>query len=255
MNAKRKLCLWSTMFLSMTAQVASSAPGAASFRFESGQAQVNIVELFSSEGCSSCPPADAWIAGLRQDKNLWHRFVPIEFHVDYWNRLGWQDRFSRRTFTDRQKAYANAWHIPSLYTPGFAFNGREWRPDGVATEALAAGAKAAGDLTVSGGNDGRVTATFRPLTAAKVWTAHLALLGNGLISKVTSGENNGETLHHEFVVLNLQEAPLKMNAKEGTASFTLPQTVPAKSYSIAAWVTEAGSVLPVQAVGGDLPQR
>ena len=67
---------------------------AAETRFESGPQQISLVELYTSEGCSSCPPAEAWLSRLKEEPGLWKNFVPIAFHVDYWDRLGWRDRFS-----------------------------------------------------------------------------------------------------------------------------------------------------------------
>ena len=86
-------------------------------RFTSGPAQTALIELFSSEGCSSCPPAERWLGSLRTEPGLWRGFVPVAFHVDYWNRLGWPDRFSTREFTAREYDYAAAWHSDSVYTP------------------------------------------------------------------------------------------------------------------------------------------
>jgi len=62
--------------------------------FESGDTQNSLIELFTSEGCSSCPPADAWISQLKESPDLWKKIVPVAFHVDYWNNLGWRDRFA-----------------------------------------------------------------------------------------------------------------------------------------------------------------
>ena len=86
-----------------------------------------LVELFTSEGCSSCPPADAWISQLKESPDLWKKIVPVAFHVDYWNNLGWRDRFAKPEFTARQRRYVAAWGGDSVYTPGFVVNGKEWR--------------------------------------------------------------------------------------------------------------------------------
>src|SRR5713226_2490390 len=69
--------------------------------FESGPQKIHLLELFTSEGCSSCPPAEAWLSKLKSDPRLWKDFVPLAFHVDYWDRLGWRDRFSSRAWTER----------------------------------------------------------------------------------------------------------------------------------------------------------
>src|SRR3989442_5219435 len=101
--------------------------GADEFIFTSGNERVSLVELFTSEGCSSCPPADSWLSGLCEDAGLWKRFVPVAFHVDYWDGLGWKDRWASPEFSTRQRTYAAAWRSGSVYTPGVDLNGQESR--------------------------------------------------------------------------------------------------------------------------------
>src|SRR5947207_690518 len=96
--------------------------------FQSSENRVALLELFTSEGCSSCPPAETWLSGLRSSAGLWKEFVPVAFHVDYWDYLGWRDPWASAGFSDRQRAYAALWHSDSTYTPGFVLNGKEWRP-------------------------------------------------------------------------------------------------------------------------------
>src|ERR1700758_572188 len=98
-----------------------------SVRFESGPTQVNLLELYTSEGCSSCPPAEAWLGEFSESEDLWRAVVPVSFHVDYWDNLGWKDVFSSREFTQRQRLYAESWGSGSVYTPGFVLNGAEWQ--------------------------------------------------------------------------------------------------------------------------------
>jgi hypothetical protein len=115
-------------------------------RFESGPAQVSLLELYTSEGCSSCPPAEAWLSELSRNPNVWRAVVPVSFHVDYWDNLGWKDAFSSREFTLRQRSYAASWGSESIYTPEFVLNGAEWQGWG---QAVPAGAnQQAGKLTV-----------------------------------------------------------------------------------------------------------
>ena len=87
---------------------------AAPVEFQSSQRQVSLLELYTSEGCSSCPPAEAWLSKLKNSQGLWDEFVPVAFHVDYWNNPGWKDRFSDEQYTERQKSYAKLKdHFPS----------------------------------------------------------------------------------------------------------------------------------------------
>jgi hypothetical protein len=226
------------------------------FHVESPDTPVNLIELFSSEGCSSCPPADAWLAALRGNPQLWRQFVPLEFHVDYWNNLGWQDRLSQSMFTRRQNEYASAWGSNQVYTPEFVLNGREWKAGYLGGRDLPkAGTARVGVLSVSMSAPHRFEVVFRPQEKSAEFVVSGVLLGNGLVSQVTAGENRGERLRHEFAVLQLKSEPMKKvgNGFSTELELTSPANVKAGSYSIAVWVTKAGSTQPIQATGGDLP--
>src|SRR5207237_9447168 len=95
--------------------------------FESGAKKVQLLELFTSEGCSSCPPAEASLGRLVNDPRLWYEFVSVAFHVDYWDHLGWKDPFASAEWTKRQRLYAAKWNAESVYTPAFVLNGGERR--------------------------------------------------------------------------------------------------------------------------------
>ena len=99
----------------------------ASLSIESPPTQVDLIELYTSEGCSSCPPADRWVSSLQDEPGLWRDFIPLAFHVDYWDYIGWVDRFASPAFTARQYRYAAQQSMRTVYTPGFFNNGKEWR--------------------------------------------------------------------------------------------------------------------------------
>jgi hypothetical protein len=211
-------------------------------KFTSGVAPAALIELFSSEGCSSCPPAERWLGALRQAPGLWREFVPVAFHVDYWNRLGWPDRFSTREFTARQYAYAAAWHSGNVYTPCVVRNGLEWQGD----HDLPAPAGTAGILTVT--YDGAaLQVEFSPVTGktGQDLEVHAAILGAGIISPVKAGENAGETLRHEFVALALGQG-----AYGQPLALTVPKTAGVPRHALAVWVTRRGELTPLQATGG-----
>ncbi len=172
--------------------------------------------------------------------------------MDYWNRLGWQDRFSRAQFTDRQHQYAGEWGTGTVYTPGFVLNGAEWRGSHEAPGALG---QTVGVLTVTGSGSTTFDVTFSPAGLSGEWMAYGALLGNGLTSQVTSGENSGSVLKHEFVALALDRKPLTKGVNGYSASLELsrPPGAKAASFSVAVWITKNGTQKPIQAVGGDLP--
>jgi hypothetical protein len=244
------------LLVGTAAVTGETMPAGAEQRFASGSARVALIELFTSEGCSSCPPAERWLGGLRTAPGLWKDFVPVAWHVDYWNRLGWPDRFSTKDYTQRQYAVAAAWGSGSVYTPCFVRDGEEWRARGAAPEINASG-KQAGELTVVLGVEGGCRVEFAPsvMGAAKAeWVVHVAVLGGGFASKVTAGENRGETLRQEFVALAVSEHPLvtAASAAARTAEFALPKAkiTDGERRAVAVWVTRRGELTPVQATGG-----
>ena len=221
--------------------------------FESGDTQSSLIELFTSEGCSSCPPAEKWLSRLKSNQELWKKIVPVAFHVDYWDHLGWRDRFAKPEFTSRQQRYAAAWGGDSVYTPGFVVNGKEWR-SWFGGNALPASSTKVGLLRVSLGDDGQLTATFIPATTqSRSLTLNVALLGNDLQSDVKRGENSGRKLRHDFVVLDLIQTNMANALNRWTGSIALlTRAGNDKTSAFAAWITENG--IPVQATGGWLQQ-
>ncbi len=212
--------------------------------------RTHLLELFTSEGCSSCPPAETWLSKLKDAPGLWQDFVPVAFHVDYWDRLGWRDPFASKTWTARQYAYSASWNSSSVYTPGFVLDGREWRNNGIPS----ASAETPGILKISMTGPDRAMATFQPTKAdGRSFDVHVARLGFGLKIDVKAGENSGRQLRHDFVVLSLVDAPLA----SGSMEVRLPASTEAKTSdsraAIAAWVTELGKKEPIQAVGGWQP--
>jgi hypothetical protein len=213
--------------------------------FESGPAQAALIELYTSEGCSSCPPAEAWIAKLRSEPALWKQIVPVAFHVDYWNGLGWRDPFSAPAFSERQRARAKAAGTP-VYTPQILLNGSDW-----SRGSLPPMARDAGTLRVECDGASRVTVSFRPgrpLSHAPVAT--LAPLAAGITSNVRGGENSGRRLAHEFVALGALESPMAFRDGAWTAQFDLPGKTAAPVAALAAWVHPADDAAPIQAAGG-----
>jgi hypothetical protein len=219
--------------------------------FESGETQSSLIELFTSEGCSSCPAAEKWLSGLKSNQDLWKKIIPVAFHVDYWDRLGWRDRFAKPEFTARQQRYAAAWGGDSVYTPGFVVNGREWR-DWFGGNAIPKSSTRVGVLRVSLGSDGKLSATFVPPTTQSGSLAlNVALLGNDLESDVKRGENSGRKLRHDFVVLDLAKSEMtnQGNLWTGTVLFSNNAGTD-KATALAGWVQSAETGSPIQATGG-----
>jgi hypothetical protein len=216
--------------------------------FESSDTQSTLIELFTSEGCSSCPPAEKWMSALKSNQDLWKKMIPVAFHVDYWNHLGWRDRFAKPEFTSRQQRYAARWGGDSVYTPGFVVNGKEWRWFG--GDAIPTTSAKVGVLRVSLSPDGKLSASFIPeTTQPRALALNVALLGNDLESDVKRGENIGRKLRHDFAVLGFAEIAMMREANHWTGSVTLPkQSGDDKPSALAAWITE--NATPIQATGG-----
>src|SRR5438046_2006434 len=218
--------------------------------FESGDTQSSLIELFTSEGCSSCPPAEKWLSALKSSSDLWKKAVPVAFHVDYWDHLGWRDRFAKPEFTSRQQRYAAAWGGDSVYTPSFVVNGKEWH-GWFGSNAMPITSTKVGVLRVSVGDDGKVSATFGPETMqARPLALNVALLGNDLESDVKRGENSGRKLRHDFVVFQLAETDLIASVDCWIGSISIPKQNAEKPRAFAAWVSEEDVDSPIQATGG-----
>ena len=220
--------------------------------FQSGQRQTGLVELFTSEGCSSCPPADRWLSASERDPALWRDFVPIAFHVDYWDSLGWRDRFASAAWTERQRRYAAEGGLSTVYTPGVLLNGQEWRRWG--NDARPGPGQEVGTLRAELVGPA-LAVSFRPLASLNgPVTVHVALLGVGLTTDVKAGENRGEKLSHDFVVLGLGDVALRTDAAGYAATVPLPSSeLRPPRRALAVWVTTGKGQAPLQATGGWLP--
>jgi len=231
-------------FMSLLGAVTLAA--AAPQEFASGTTRTHLVELFTSEGCSSCPPAEAWLGNLRTAKGLWRDFVPIAWHVDYWDRLGWKDRFASREGTQRQYAYAQLWESASVYTPCFVLDGREWR---VRDRTLPVTDENAGVLRAT--YDGGKLAVEFTASAPANYEAHAVILAMDAASRVTRGENRGRELHHEFVAAT---PPRSSPLRDGRAELELtrPDIAGVSTFALAVWITRRGESYPQQATGGTI---
>lgn len=217
--------------------------------FESPEEKVSLIELYSSEGCSSCPPAETWLGQLKEQAGLWKQFVPVAFHVDYWNNLGWPDRFASAKYTQRQRDYAALWNSPTVYTPAFVVDGNEWRRN----ERLPANSQTkVGRLQARVSASGEVDVSFTPTQKqAMPLVVEVAALGRDILTSVPRGENAGRKLRHDFVVLGLvQSTMVTGNQGELHARLNLPTVTAEPISGIAIWVKSPTSLVPIQATGG-----
>jgi hypothetical protein len=195
-----------TALLLASLAVAAAAPAVAAPACvaRSGEHRAVLLELYTSEGCDSCPPADRRLSQWKDQSGFAGRLVPLAFHVDYWDRLGWTDRYASPQYTQRQYAMAALARSRSVYTPQFLRNGRDWRSAGSPLDGvgeLPAGAAITLELGAAAGGQLAVGGTIATRTSGgEVW---LALYENNLESRVLAGENGGKLLRHDYVVRRL----------------------------------------------------
>lgn len=221
----------------------------------SGSNRVALLELYTSEGCSSCPPADRWLSGLAAKGIGSERVVPLALHVDYWDYIGWRDRFAQPGFSERQRQMALLGNSNLVYTPQVMLNGRDfrnWRNSGRFERELAAintsVPQSAIRLTLKQPRpDILEVSTIAQNTQEGNHSLFIALYENNLTSAVKLGENAGSTLHHDFVVREwLGPFPLAgKNAASWRHEIKLDKQWNPKSLGLAAFVqnTTTGEVL------------
>jgi hypothetical protein len=176
-----------------------------------------VIELYTSEGCSSCPPADRWLSSTKDDAAQ-GRVVAQAFHVGYWDSIGWVDRFANPDYTQRQRQIA-AWNRQgNIHTPQIVRNGIDWRGDKV----LGAPAPSRATIELSKTGEDAFAANVSPAEGVGAWAAYWTVTEHGHSSKVKAGENAGEFLRHDFVVRQYVPA----GDRRGPALLTL-RTIPA----------------------------
>lgn len=175
-----------------------------------------VVELFTSEGCSSCPPADELVAAVqKEDKDL--PVYVLAFHVDYWDRLGWKDTYSDAAYSERQKDYARWLQLSSIYTPQIVVNGQTEFVGSDARalrQAIASGLQEPGRMQLTlaavqlNGSDLNWQASATPAAWMKDMRLFVAVVERDGTTKVMAGENSGKTLSHVQIVRGLATGEL-----------------------------------------------
>jgi hypothetical protein len=240
------------LLVALTFSFQVKAPGA-EIKFRSALERTALLELYTSEGCSSCPPAEQWLSGLRDSPRLWKDFAPIAFHVDYWNSLGWKDALSDPVFSERQRTYAELWHAENIYTPEFVLDAMEWHDWFTGKNGPASSHEPTGILTVSSTDTNLWQAHFVPEKAGDArYEIHAALTTGGIDSDVKAGENRGRHLNHDFAVVNLVQ--IGMTTSNGVARGKFITNTAryntGKTLALTVWITRAGELTPLQTTGG-----
>ena len=227
---------------------------------QSGPQTTALVELYTSEGCDSCPPADRWLSSLGSRGYAPERVVPLSLHVDYWDYIGWKDPYAQQRFSGRQRKLTQQQRLAFVYTPQVMLQGldfRGWQGEGF-DEALARingrPARAAIRLAIDGVAKGElgVQAQAEVLDKSQLKDAalYIAAYENKLLSQVTAGENRGRTLAHDYVVLEWL-GPFDFEADgrhaEKRAIPLLPKAVPDHS-GVAAFIQNRKTLEVLQAL-------
>jgi hypothetical protein len=213
---------------------------AAVCKVRSAEHRVALVELYTSQGCSSCPPADRWLSSLAQRFRS-NEAIPLALHVGYWDYIGWKDPFAKPEFMDRQRQWAAANANRTVYTPGVFVQGgetREWQVASElarrvkATNALPAGAHIELAAQLEGPRI-QVDVLARAASAAAGTELRVALTQNNLRTAVKAGENNGEKLGNDHVV---REWSAALPLGQHRINFTLPAGAQARDLALVAFV-------------------
>jgi hypothetical protein len=225
-----------TAWLGSVAWSAVAADAPQPCRAQSAASPPAIVELYTSEGCSSCPPADRWLSGLKGRSDV----LALAFHVNYWDRLGWPDRFANAQTTERQHRLQRASGAAHVYTPQVVLNGRDWR------QWSAGGLKPLADsrITIALERHGHTVSARIGDAGDASLAGYWAVLEDGHESRVRAGENAGSTLKHDHVVTLYR--PVASIA--GPLTLELSPAAPRESTRRVAFVvTEASGLRPLQA--------
>jgi hypothetical protein len=167
-----------------------------------------LLELFTSQGCSSCPPADAVLAKYAMLNN--QQIIPLAFHVDYWNRLGWTDSFSSSKFSQRQREYASFFNSESVYTPQVIINGNtamvgseSVKINAAVEKALTETATAQVNIVQTTSSENKVNVKYQVQGNAANSRVYLALVQRKTVTHIRAGENKGVLLENYNVVRDL----------------------------------------------------
>ena len=221
------MTLWST-------QVASA------WQVEGPAKQATLVELFTSEGCSSCPPADQWLSQLQNHPKLFDEIVPIAYHVTYWNYLGWSDPYGYDSHNKRHRKTARLANS-GVYTPGVFVQGQEWRSwrygRSILNDSNEQGPDV-GTISAKSSDERRVYVVFQPNLAMDINKPSISIgfLRMDQSTDVRSGENAGRKLSHDFIVGEVTTSILKKKGTTWVADIPLEQ--PSNAQAVALWVTD-----------------
>jgi hypothetical protein len=218
-----------------------------------------VIELFTSEGCSSCPPADRLLSTIATGARARNqRIYPLSFHVDYWNYLGWRDPFSDAVYSARQRHYGNVLDLRSIYTPQMIINGTTefvGSEESTATAGIDAAlqqqAHCSIALAITGNTSAEIGLRYEIQGASPSSMLNVAVVERNLVTNVPKGENAGRELHHDNVVRVFRTISLE-HGMAGETTIDLPRSISRAHTSIIAYVQLPETMSIVGATGIDL---
>ncbi|KHM49919.1 hypothetical protein PL71_05460 [Pseudoalteromonas distincta] len=210
-----------------------------------------FLELYTSQGCSSCPPAERWISTFTDDEKLWTDLIPINFHVTYWDYLGWKDQFASAVFSKRQRTYKALGKSRIVATPGFMVNGKGWQGWFYKQAIPVAKARYSGNLKATI-NNSKINLEYDTVNTEdntnQNLIAHVALLGFGIETQIHSGENAGHKLKHDFVVIGYEQSDMQTKQQLSLTDLTMPRAkkISPTKQALVFWVSKKGDPTPLQ---------
>ena len=243
---KQKLIISaSTLSASLLFSTASGFLSSRTFRKDEGKKAPVIAELFTSQGCSSCPPADCLLSEIIDDES--REVIALSFHVDYWNYLGWEDPYSKSSFSERQHLYARA--FPStVYTPPLVIIGQRhvvgsnkykvYEAIGEVGEKEAANSISLTFEWLKEKNAYRIDYAIQGKLENRL--IHMAWVERDIQTRVQRGENKGRTLSHDNVARNFKS--LEVNSRKGSVMLNIPSEVRLGRSRIIAYIQDKGSL-------------
>lgn len=245
-----RLALWLAAAPCVFAAQARAQPPVTICQATSTATPPTVLELYTSEGCSSCPPADRWLSSLKGRSDV----LALAFHVTYWDRLGWPDRFALPEGTARQHQLAQLAGSRQVYTPQVVANGKDWPQWHRSAARGPLAALAATPITIKLQRYGQQVAAEvgalpgRPAGTPDTLSGYWAVLEDQHESKVRAGENAGETLRHDHVVRLYKPVPNWAAEKGASLQVNVGPGSPANPRRTVFVVTDPATQRPVQAV-------
>jgi hypothetical protein len=231
----------------------SSTVIAEDITFSSSTNKAQLIELYTSQGCSSCPIAEHKLSQLVTHSDLWSKIIPIAFHVDYWDYLGWKDLYSNASNTQKQKQHYQLGNISNIYTPGFVVDGKEWRGFFKGENFPAKTTTKSGKLSLTlNTTSNKVEMAFNNQTNILPNSCHFALMSFDKVH-IKAGENSGLALQQDFAAIATQSSKIQFKNDHYVCAASMDNikhiSLKQQKLALVGWVSSS-TLQPIQATGG-----